>query len=322
MKFSQKASIATRLFLNRIFAIRRPVMAGWAVTDRCNLRCMFCRWPSQESEELDTAAAQALIDDMAQSGVRLLVMSGGEPLLPALVARAKAGRMVAGVNTNGILIPDRIGELDRVDNFQLSLDGPEQVNDELRGTGAYAATIKALEVLKSRGRKVKLNTTVTRALAGNLDALLEIGRRYETPFMFHPVSTVHAGDIDLAGIRMPDEELHDLFGKLIEAKKAGRMILNSAAGLNRLRGVPKRLPPRCFAGRLTVNLTPAGGVVTCNQLRIGHEPIPATGDNFLSAVRSLPDPECETCWCANPMEMNLLLSFDPGTIWNAIFSKF
>jgi MoaA/NifB/PqqE/SkfB family radical SAM enzyme len=321
MNTARKATLGARLFFNRIFGIRRPVMASWSITNRCNQACHYCTWPNENSKELDTAQAIGLIDDLAKSGVGLIVFTGGEPLLrkdlPDLIDSAKQKKLIVGINTNGVLLPKQIDRLGQVDFFQLSLDGPENVHDKGRGQGSYQTTVDALQLLKSQGRKVKLNTTITRHLDGHLQPLLEIARTFDAAIMFHPVSPVHAGKIDLSDMRMSQEQLSAFVDQLIDAKKNGAKILNSVGGLKQLQGTPPPRPPRCFWW-LSINLTPLGELVVCNQRRFGFSPAPATKGRLQKAIASFEDPNCDQCWCANPTEMNLLMSFDPATIFNVI----
>ena len=267
-----------------------------------------------------------MLKDMAQSGVRILALTGGEPLLrkdlPVLVKEAKKRGMVVGINTNGTLIPQRFDELKDADYFQLSLDGPKKLNDFLRGQGSYKATMEALQIFKSAKKTVKLNATITKGLNEGLQEILSLARKFDVPIMFHPVGAIHAGSIDISSLQMNDLELAAFFDRLMQAKKDGYTILNSESGLRTLQEITKQHPLRCYAGRLMVGLTPEGKVISCNQLRIEGASADATGGRFLEAVKSLPAPACNKCLCANLTEMNLLIHFDLGAIKNALLSKF
>lgn len=324
MKLQTKLNIGTRILYRLITGKVRPILVSWSVTNRCNLSCRFCQWPDAPKTELDAAGALGLLDDMAQSGVRLLAFTGGEPLLrndlPQLVNEAKKRGLIVGINTNGILLPEKFEELKNADYFQLSLDGPQELNDYLRGPGAYEATMKALDIIKAGNKSVKINTTITKGLGDGLGEVLAISRTFDVPIMFHPVGTVHAGSMDISELRMDNDELNDFFERLIQAKKDKYPILNSETGLRCLLKPPKQLLSNCYAGRLMVGMTPEGKATVCNQLRIDGAASDATGGRFLQAIRSLPVPACNSCLCANPMEMNLLFNFDLRTIVNTLLA--
>ncbi len=62
----------------------RPPVVIWNLLRRCNLTCKHCYATSADSvfrDELDTPAALQVIDDLHDAGVRVLILSGGEPLL-------------------------------------------------------------------------------------------------------------------------------------------------------------------------------------------------------------------------------------------------
>src|SRR5690606_23008313 len=62
----------------------RPPVVIWNLLRRCNLTCKHCYATSADSEfrdELDTAEALRVIDDLHAAGVKVLILSGGEPLL-------------------------------------------------------------------------------------------------------------------------------------------------------------------------------------------------------------------------------------------------
>ena len=89
---------------------QKPVVV-WNSTQRCNLHCIHCYSNSENKiypNELTTAQAKALINDLADFGAPVLLFSGGEPLLRydlfevAQLATQKGIRAV--LSTNGTLI--------------------------------------------------------------------------------------------------------------------------------------------------------------------------------------------------------------------------
>ena len=62
----------------------RPPVVIWNLLRRCNLTCKHCYATSADSifrDELETSAALSVIDDLHDAGVKVLILSGGEPLL-------------------------------------------------------------------------------------------------------------------------------------------------------------------------------------------------------------------------------------------------
>jgi MoaA/NifB/PqqE/SkfB family radical SAM enzyme len=61
----------------------RPVYAVWEITLRCDLRCLHCgsRAGKARPDELDTAQALDLVDQMAAMSVKEVSLIGGEAYL-------------------------------------------------------------------------------------------------------------------------------------------------------------------------------------------------------------------------------------------------
>jgi MoaA/NifB/PqqE/SkfB family radical SAM enzyme len=86
----------------------KPFSVSYNVTYRCNRRCMFCDLWKMNAPELTTEDAKIVIGRIADSGVKSLGISGGEPLirkdLEEIAEHARERGIITGLNTNGILI--------------------------------------------------------------------------------------------------------------------------------------------------------------------------------------------------------------------------
>jgi len=160
----------------------------WNLIRRCNLACQHCYSISADIDfpgELSTREIYATMDDLKAFGVPVLILSGGEPLLHpdifAISQRAKAMGFYVGLSTNGTLIDAAM--LPRIaaagyDYVGISLDGIEATHDRFRRkTGAYAASLAAVCLLRGAGIKVGLRFTLTQDNAHDLPALLDLIER-------------------------------------------------------------------------------------------------------------------------------------------------
>lgn len=150
-----------------------------SVTDRCNLRCVYCM-PEHGMQFLPKN--QVLTDDeivfvvsvAAKRGVRKLRFTGGEPLvrpnLEHLIARCAAidGIEDIALSTNGILLAKRAYDLKQagVTRVNISLDSfkPERFKSVTRGgeiTDVFAALEKCEEVGFS---PIKLNVVLMKGV--------------------------------------------------------------------------------------------------------------------------------------------------------------
>jgi cyclic pyranopterin phosphate synthase len=104
-------------------AFRRPITyLRISVTDRCNLRCVYCMPEAglpwiPKAEILTFEEIERVVRAAAPLGVRSIRLTGGEPLvrrdLPRLVARLAAidGIEDIALSTNGLLLADLASEL-------------------------------------------------------------------------------------------------------------------------------------------------------------------------------------------------------------------
>ncbi len=172
-------------------ADKRPVVV-WNITRRCNLRCIHCYAHAKaglQENELSTAEGKALIDDLADMGAPVLLLSGGEPLmrpdLPELAEYAVSRGMRAVISTNGTLIDRDTARVLKdigLSYVGISLDGNRQVNDRFRGMeGAFDQAMKGIENCKAAGIKVGLRFTVNRFNVDEIPGLFDLLEEMEVP---------------------------------------------------------------------------------------------------------------------------------------------
>jgi MoaA/NifB/PqqE/SkfB family radical SAM enzyme len=150
-----------------------PLLAGFKLTHRCNLRCRHCPFWSRPGPELSFDAAAAKLDELAGMGVRMVIFEGGEPLLwrdgdrglRELVARARERFLSVGVTTNGTLPFDVPADV-----LWVSVDGLEAAHERIRGPGAFQRTMENLRA--SSHPRVLANMTVNRENAADTAPLV------------------------------------------------------------------------------------------------------------------------------------------------------
>jgi heme d1 biosynthesis radical SAM protein NirJ len=157
----------------------------WNLIRRCNLTCKHCYSISADTDfpgELATGEVFAVMDDLKASGVPVLILSGGEPLLRPdifeISQRAKAMGFYVGLSTNGTLIDaSNIGAIESVgyDYVGVSLDGIGATHDQFRRKdGAFDASLAGVRLCRDRGIKVGLRFTMTIDNARELPELLQL----------------------------------------------------------------------------------------------------------------------------------------------------
>ncbi|MBI5510578.1 MAG: radical SAM protein [Deltaproteobacteria bacterium] len=161
-----------------------PLKTSLYVTDACNLRCRHCyvptaARPTRSGLGLDVAAA--LFAELEALGALQLVISGGEPLvrpdLLELLALANGHGLEVTLCTNATTITPKVAaRLARVrpQLISVSVDGATAAtHDALRGTGAFAKTVRGIRALLGAASvDVRIRTTVTTLNVDDIEALV------------------------------------------------------------------------------------------------------------------------------------------------------
>ncbi|MCD6273882.1 MAG: 12,18-didecarboxysiroheme deacetylase [Deltaproteobacteria bacterium] len=170
---------------------KKPVVV-WNITRKCNLKCVHCYAHAKDKDfenELSTREGFAIIDDLAEFGVPVILFSGGEPLtrkdLPELAAYAIKKGMRAVISTNGTLITKKTAQILKeigLSYVGISIDGMEEINDRFRGVkGAFNSAIKGIENCKAAGIKVGLRFTINRFNAGEVPQIFDLLEEMDIP---------------------------------------------------------------------------------------------------------------------------------------------
>jgi radical SAM protein with 4Fe4S-binding SPASM domain len=283
-----------------------PQRAIWEVTRRCNLRCAHClvRGGAAGVDELDRSEALGAADQLAELGVAVVSLTGGEPLLRedwADIAERLRGhgvRLRFAANGHG-LDDDVLARLLEVgtESFAVSLDGPRELHDRLRrgpgrddsGPSPFDEAVAALDRLRRSPIRSAAITTVVRQ---NLDALGEVqellvahGTSHWMVQLAHRTGRLRAARADEDGgseARGPEPIAPDDLPRLAEfLVRAGgdrrlRLIVHNTIGylsadepLLRRDGAARLRGfwAGCGCGRRTIGIAPNGDVKGCaNQV--------------------------------------------------------
>jgi heme b synthase len=158
-------------------------LVAWETTRNCNLACVHCRASATlgpHSGELSSQEAFRLLDQIAEVGQAIIILTGGEPLLRedifdiARYGTDKGLRMVMALN--GTLVTKKVSRKladAGIQRISVSLDGsgPEYHDRFRKVKGAFEGTLRGIELLKDAGLEFQINTTITKT---NLDQIPEI----------------------------------------------------------------------------------------------------------------------------------------------------
>jgi cyclic pyranopterin phosphate synthase len=152
-----------------------------SVTDRCNLRCMYCmphgndKW-FDRSDILTYEEIERLVQIFVKLGIDKVRITGGEPLLRADIEKlvGKLGRIdrlkSISMTTNGLLFSDKARQLKDagLTSVNISLDTFDpDVFKKMSGAEGLEQVLKSIKVANKVGLKVKINTVILRGQNDN-----------------------------------------------------------------------------------------------------------------------------------------------------------
>jgi MoaA/NifB/PqqE/SkfB family radical SAM enzyme len=148
------------------------------ITNRCNLRCKHCfvfreANPTSIQNEMDTKTMLKKLSSLQKKyDINTMLWMGGEPLLRPDVL--KEGIKIFPKNhitTNGTI--DLIDFPNCI--YVISLDGPPQYNDTIRGKGTYEKVMRTIKKVPEKfGSKVMCQCVVTKKNETLLEDLVKL----------------------------------------------------------------------------------------------------------------------------------------------------
>jgi radical SAM protein with 4Fe4S-binding SPASM domain len=162
----------------------RPILAVWEITLACDLACGHCgsRAGKARPDELTTAEALHLVDQLAELGVIEVVLIGGESYLREdwleIIARIAERGMEPLLTTGGRNMTReraRAAKQAGLLSASVSFDGMEATHDLQRGVkGSWASAKQALENLREADVLVSTNTQINKLSMPELEQVLEM----------------------------------------------------------------------------------------------------------------------------------------------------
>ena len=268
MKTSQLAAKVITGFLKFKAGRSMPLFASYNVTGKCNMKCVFCEWWKSDIPELSTKKALVVIDTVCKLGVPFFDLSGGEPLLRkdliVLAKRVASHGCLVSMNTNGTLLNEgRVSEIaDVFDTVVVSLDGPKEVHDKIRGVpGTYEKAVEAIRLLKANGVRIGVNSVAT---PWNIDILPQFIEGLHGKVDFAQVQPMHPYPPSPEN-SPSSEQVSKLLNYLLNLKRSDPSFL--VVPTEFLKGFEQFFKGKaakvCHAGELYVAINPEGKLLAC-----------------------------------------------------------
>ncbi len=263
---------------------RAPKKLRISVTDRCNMRCVYCMPQKQFSwcpraDLLSYEEIARLTHIFVGLGVDKIRLTGGEPLVRPQVEKLVSalsgldGIKKVGMTTNGLLLGDKADPLKAagLQSVNVSLDSlkPDRFKS-ITGVNGLSQVKKSLKVARDAGFEIKINTVVIR---GRNDDEIEAFARFAMVegftvrfIEFMPLDGSHIWDSSLV---VTKAEMINKIGKMGLEMSPVNNSASDPARLYTLKGgagtigfIPSISEPFCSACD-RVRLTSDGKFLTC-----------------------------------------------------------
>ena len=292
-------------FLSVISRIR-AVNCIWELTYRCNAECRFClywRKPTDPSEELQFLEITEGLDNLFQSGIRLINFSGGEPLLREdledIIYYAAKKRIWTSIVTNGSLLDQsRIKELKRsgLDNLFISLDFfDKKAQDNHRNIdGLYDNIIKSIDFMRRDFLGGHHTAGIMCVISNiNIDSAEKLVKLAKKNNVFIAFQLYHSQKVENDQFEIKD--IQKIVKTLIQLKRENWNVVSSLSYLSGMASIFKNSNP-CSAGTKYFSIDPFGYLHPCVDLpSVGHilkDPVPVVRSKIAMNYVE----KCEGCW--------------------------
>jgi Fe-coproporphyrin III synthase len=205
------------------------------ITNKCTLKCEHCfvfreENPNSPKDEMSTAVMLEKLGALQKKhGINTMLWMGGEPMLRPDVLREGVKIFQSNTITTN-------GTIDLIDfpgcTYVVSLDGPPDINDGIRGAGSFDKVMKTIsKVPDTFGSKVMCQCVVTKSNEDHLEELVKIllPSRFEgMTFSFYSPPRNDTSDLTWGTVKRRDKAVREAMRL---KKKYPNFIWNKQRGL-------------------------------------------------------------------------------------------
>jgi radical SAM protein with 4Fe4S-binding SPASM domain len=216
-------------------------------------------------------------------------VTGGEPFLRRdfsdILAALRQREIETYILTNGTLITwERSRELADlgVRGVQISLEGPEQIHDSIRGAGSFATTMNGIRNIVSSGIELTLNTTLSEINAPYFREMISLATGLGAQKLGFSRLVPSGGGKNLADRMLGRTTVGDLYQEIFSLNTGDLKIVTgdpvasqyraaarSAGNSSGMAGAASGIPSGgCAAGVSGLTILPDGTVTPCRRLPV------------------------------------------------------
>jgi Fe-coproporphyrin III synthase len=181
--------------------LRQLPLVTLYVTERCNSRCVSCDYWRHGRADISVESVTRLLPELKRMGTRVVVLSGGEPLIhpqwAPMAALLKASDVNVWLLTSGLSLAKHAPRAASLfEDITVSLDGTDARSyAAVRGLDAFDAVCQGIRAVSSHGNAPSLRVTLQRSnfreLLGFVELAKTLGAR-RVSFLAVDVASSHA----------------------------------------------------------------------------------------------------------------------------------
>lgn len=260
------------------------MIVSWNTTNACNMYCDHCYRDAgcKAEEELNTIEAKTMLGQIAKAGFKIMIFSGGEPLMRAdiveLVAYARSLGLRPVFGTNGTLLTAQLARKLKdagAMGMGISLDSldKEKHGRFRRYQGAWEQAVQGMRNCVQVGLPFQIHTTVMEWNSSELEALTDfaVQEGAVAHHIFFLVPTGRAVSIEEESLRA--EAYEDVLTRIMRKQQTVGIELKPTCApqftqIAKQLGIETRFSRGCLAGTAYCIISPKGQVQPCAYLNI------------------------------------------------------
>lgn len=260
------------------------MIISWNTTNACNMYCDHCYRDAgcKAEEELSTEEAKTLLNQIAKAGFKIMIFSGGEPLMRPdiieLVEHAVSVGLRPVFGTNGTLITEEMAHrLKKAGTMGMgiSLDSldKEKHNRFRKFPNAWEGAVQGMRNCKKAGLAFQIHTTVMDWNQHELEAITDfaVAEGAVAHHIFFLVPTGRGANIEEESLRAKAYE--DVIERIMKKQQEVPIELKPTCAPQFMRiaaqmGMKMRFGRGCLAGTSYCIISPRGQVQPCAYLNI------------------------------------------------------
>ena len=306
----------------------RPYEVAAQLWNECDQRCIYCRCPEVTTDLMTTEQWISILRDLRRLGTLRIKFQGGEPTIKPdfleICGEARSLGIITSVVTNGRQTAQQPELLDPIMEVVVSLDSLRRdVNDFMRGEGAYENARRTLDLSLEKGKKTYVNMALCRKNLEDLEAMLNFCEEKDVRMNAQPIKFgVEYYDEGAREMALTPDEIREFHRRMIAWKKQGRSIMFSVPSFEKAMEWPdltrnaSKSEGRsgCMAGKFYFHIDPDGDVIPCIPHVADFTPKNILRDGLVEALENARFHNCGDCWSPYLNERKDLFKLKPSAL--------